>query len=87
MIDKNKLHSSGCRVGDWFLWFDVRTVEVGDADLVIVTARRAVQGGDIIDHAIAHLGMVESLRTLANNIEHALADVHHPIVGEPEGGE
>ena len=67
--------SAGTRVGNWFLWLDVQVADLGKHEKTpVVTARRAISGGDVISREIATLDMANALRRIALSIEKAVAE-------------
>lgn len=65
---------AGVRVGDWFLWIDAELARVDDSRTVpLVTLRKAVMNGDIIQTTVATNEIAKSLRIAADNIEKIMA--------------
>jgi hypothetical protein len=76
---------SGVRVGDWFLWIDAEIVTANSYRKVpLVTLRKAISGGDILQTSVATREMAKALRTAADNIEAMVNSAEGVSVSEDE---
>jgi hypothetical protein len=64
--------ASGIRIGNWFLWLDLEVADLRNDRVPMVTARRAVTGGDVLCREILTWEHVHSLRKAAADAEKML---------------
>ena len=82
----SKSHKAGVRVGDWFLWIDAEIAKTENYRRIpLVTVRKAVVGGDIIQTCVATREMAKSLRIAADNIEAVMDHVESRDNDNPVG--